>query len=49
MHENRQIDYYEMLQISPNADVELIQRVFRLLRAAEMPWSSVSCTRRTLS
>lgn len=31
MHENRQIDYYEMLQISPNADAELIQRVFRLL------------------
>ena len=31
MHDNRQPDYYEVLQVSPNADVELIQRVFRLL------------------
>jgi curved DNA-binding protein CbpA len=26
-----QVDYYETLQISPNADVDTIQRVFRLL------------------
>jgi curved DNA-binding protein len=31
MHENLHTDYYEVLQVSPNADVELIQRVFRLL------------------
>jgi curved DNA-binding protein CbpA len=24
-------DYYENLQISPNADMEMIERVFRLL------------------
>jgi curved DNA-binding protein len=29
--EHSQIDYYEVLQVSPNADIELIQRVFRLL------------------
>ena len=31
MSENGSVDYYETLQISPNADAETIQRVFRLL------------------
>jgi DnaJ-class molecular chaperone len=31
MADSQQIDYYEVLQISPNADADTIQRVFRLL------------------
>lgn len=31
MSEGQSVDYYETLQISPNADVDTIQRVFRLL------------------
>lgn len=31
MSDASQVDYYETLQISPNADAETIQRVFRLL------------------
>src|SRR6266511_2830574 len=31
MSEGQSIDYYEALQISPNADPDTIQRVFRLL------------------
>ena len=31
MDQNKPVDYYEVLNVSPNADVELIQRVFRLL------------------
>jgi curved DNA-binding protein len=31
MQQTEQADYYEVLQVSPNADAELIQRVFRLL------------------
>jgi curved DNA-binding protein CbpA len=31
MDQNQNIDYYEVLHVSPNADIELIQRVFRLL------------------
>jgi curved DNA-binding protein len=31
MDQNKPSDYYEVLHVSPNADVELIQRVFRLL------------------
>ena len=31
MDQNQQVDYYEVLQVSSNADAELIQRVFRLL------------------
>ena len=31
MDNSQPLDYYEVLQVSPNADVELIQRVFRLL------------------
>lgn len=31
MSHNQLVDYYEVLQISPNADQETVQRVFRLL------------------
>jgi curved DNA-binding protein CbpA len=31
MSEDHSVDYYETLQISPNADADTIQRVFRLL------------------
>jgi hypothetical protein len=31
MPQNKFIDYYEILQVSPNADNETIERVFRLL------------------
>jgi DnaJ-class molecular chaperone len=31
MSEDRIVDYYETLQISPNADADLIARVYRLL------------------
>lgn len=31
MSQNQFIDYYEILQVSPNADQETVQRVFRLL------------------
>lgn len=31
MAKSEQVDYYETLQISPNADADTIQRVFRLL------------------
>ena len=31
MDQNKPVDYSEVLNVSPNADVELIQRVFRLL------------------
>ena len=31
MSEDRAVDYYEVLQISPNADSDLIGRVYRLL------------------
>ena len=31
MEKSAQIDYYEVLQISPNADPDTVQRVFRLL------------------
>jgi curved DNA-binding protein CbpA len=31
MSEGQPVDYYEALQISPNADADTIQRVFRLL------------------
>ena len=31
MSEGQPVDYYEVLQISPNADPDTIQRVFRLL------------------
>jgi len=31
------IDYYELLQVSPNADVEVIQRLYRVLAARVHP------------
>src|SRR6187399_1260993 len=31
MSEGQAVDYYETLQISPNADPDTVQRVFRLL------------------
>src|SRR5437762_7668214 len=31
MSDSQAVDYYEVLQISPNADADTIQRVFRLL------------------
>jgi curved DNA-binding protein CbpA len=31
MHNDKSVDYYEVLQISPNAEPETIQRVYRLL------------------
>jgi curved DNA-binding protein CbpA len=31
MSEDRVIDYYEVLQISPNAELDTVQRVYRLL------------------
>lgn len=31
MSESQSVDFYEVLQISPNADADTIQRVFRLL------------------
>ena len=31
MHDERAVDYYELLQVSPNAEPETIQRVFRLM------------------
>ena len=31
MSENRGVDYYEVMQISPNAELDTIQRVYRLL------------------
>ena len=31
MSDNQSVDYYEALQISPNADADTVQRVFRLL------------------
>ena len=31
MPDNGSTDYYELLQISPNAEIETIQRVYKLL------------------
>ena len=31
MSDNQPVDFYEVLQISPNADADTVQRVFRLL------------------
>ena len=35
--DDRFIDYYELMQISPNAEQETIQRVYRLLAARHHP------------
>jgi curved DNA-binding protein len=37
MGEERFIDYYELMQISPNAETETIQRVYRMLAARYHP------------
>jgi len=37
MPDNGFIDYYELLQISPNAELETIQRVYKLLAARHHP------------
>jgi len=37
MSDNGFIDYYELLQISPNAELETIQRVYKLLAARHHP------------
>ena len=37
MADNGFIDYYELLQISPNAEMETIQRVYKLLAARHHP------------
>jgi len=37
MPDNGFIDYYELLQISPNAEAETIQRVYKLLAARHHP------------
>ena len=37
MSENGFTDYYELLQISPNAELETIQRVYKLLAARHHP------------
>jgi curved DNA-binding protein CbpA len=37
MSEDDFVDYYELLQISPNAEFETVQRVFRMLAARHHP------------
>ena len=37
MHANRKVDFYEFLQISPNADQDTIHRVYRFLAARYHP------------
>ena len=37
MDESAFVDYYELMQISPNAEQETIKRVFRLLAARYHP------------
>lgn len=37
MPQSNFVDYYELLQISPNAELETIQRVFKLLAARHHP------------
>jgi len=42
MNQDRYVDYYEDLQISPNADQETIERVYRLLAKRYHPDNSVT-------
>src|SRR5713226_3275143 len=37
MAESEFVDYYELLQISPNAEVETVQRVFKMLATRYHP------------
>ena len=42
MNKNSYVDYYEDLQLNPNADLETIERVYRLLAKRYHPDNSVS-------
>jgi len=42
MNENSYVDYYEDLQLNPNADLETIERVYRLLAKRYHPDNSVT-------
>jgi len=42
MNQDRYVDYYEDLQVSPNADLETIERVYRLLAKKYHPDNSVT-------
>jgi curved DNA-binding protein len=42
MNQNGFVDYYEDLQVSPNADIETIERVFRLLAKRYHPDNSLT-------
>lgn len=44
MADSQPVDYYEVLQISPNADADTIQRVFRLLAQRFPPDNAESGT-----
>ena len=46
--ETKEIDYYEFLQISPNADQDTIHRVYRFLAARFHPDNPDSGDRRNL-
>jgi curved DNA-binding protein len=42
MNQDRYVDYYEDLQLNPNADLETIERVYRLLAKRYHPDNSVT-------
>jgi hypothetical protein len=42
MNKNSFVDYYEILQISPNADTEMIERIYRLFAKRYHPDNSIS-------
>jgi curved DNA-binding protein len=42
MNQNSYVDYYEDLQVSPNADLETIERVYRLLAKRYHPDNSLT-------
>ena len=42
MKKNLFIDYYEDLQVSPNADMETIERIYRLFAKRYHPDNSIS-------
>jgi len=42
MNQDRYVDYYEDLQVSPNADLETIERVYRLLAKRYHPDNSAT-------
>lgn len=37
MHDKQAVDHYEVLQVSPNADPDMIQRIYRLLAQRHHP------------